>query len=221
MQPKAYYIVQAIEHEIPYEALQAMAQIMAESSEITHADATYRIRSSRGIIRFSDEAEANRVSAQFYDLGLRNFVLQELLAVPKPEHLNLERPELDEEVALAAVGRLRIVTEKKSIDVNPLRMRFTFGRIPVPGSSVEEKTTRETKTRFHLDLFTLSRHWRAQVGSVVRIADFVESLHMPGALLSQGVKRLLKGDRNLPTFKDEREYERYVQWLYQIRYAAP
>ena len=119
------------------------------------------------------------------------------------------------------MGRLRIVTEKKSVDINPLRMRIAYPRIPIPGSSIEEKTVKETKTRFRLDLFTLSRHWRGRAGSVVRIAEFVESLHMPGALLSKGVKQLLKGDRNIPTFREERDYERYVRWLYHIKYAAP
>jgi hypothetical protein len=198
-----------------------MAQIMAESSEITHADATYRIRSSQGIIRFEDEGEANRVSERFYDLGLQNFVVSELLEVPRAEHLNFERPELDEEVALAVVGKLRLVTEKKTTEVRPLSMRISFGRVPLPETAIQETKHKERQTRFFVDLFTLSNHWRGRAGSVVRIADFVGSLHMPGALLSQGMKQLLKGDRNLPTFREERDYERYVRWLYQIRYAGP
>ncbi len=215
------YVVQAEEREIPLDLLQQLAQVMAESKEIVQADATYRIRSSRGILRFDDREEADRVSRGFYELGLPNFVLDELLQPPKPERLNLGKPVIDEEVALAAVAKLRITTERKTTEIKPLLMRMSFGRIPMRDTAVQETTTKQRSTRFYLDVFTLHRHLRARTGTVMQILEFLGTMMMPGALLGEGAKRLMRGDRNVITFTDEKDYETYLKWLYQIRYAAP
>jgi hypothetical protein len=216
------YIIQAEETEIPLELLQQLAAVLlAESPGLTHPDATYRIHSSHGIMLIADKAGATRISQRFNELGFRNFVVDELLELPKAEHLNLEKPELNEEVELAVVARLTLSTERtvSSLNVKRFSLSLALTGIPLPRAGIEQRTVQESDTRYCLDLFTLTRHWQARPGSRLPIEAVLGSLKTRDPYLSAGAKRLMSGERNLPTFGDEADYEKYVTWLYQSRYA--
>jgi hypothetical protein len=216
------YIIQAEEQEITFDLLQKLAAVLlAESPGLTPADATYRIHSSHGMLAMADKAEAMRISQRFHQLGFRNFVLDELLDPPKAEHLNLERPELSGEVGLVVLGRLRTVTERTVRDYDARRRSIALAvtGIPLPTSRARERTVEESDTRFCLDLFTPGKHWRARPGSPMPIQAVLSTVSIANAHLSRGVRSLLKGDRDIPTFEKEDDYDKYVTWLYQLRFA--
>jgi hypothetical protein len=216
------YIIQAEEREITVDLVQQLAPILlAESPGLSPADATYRIRSSRGMLAIGDKAEAMRISQRFDQLGFRNFVLDELLDPPKAEHLNVEKPELDGEVGLVALAILHTVTERtvRDFDARRRSIALAITGIPLPTSGSRERTVEESDTRFCLDLFTPERHWGARPGSLVPIQAVLSTASIANAYLSSGVRSLPKGDRNLPTFGSEADYNRYVTWLYQLRCA--
>jgi hypothetical protein len=192
---------------------------MAESPELVLADATYQLRSSHGMLAFPGRAEAVRLSARFEALGVSTFLLDSLLEPPKPELLSLARPQVGEAVGLAAIAGLHLTTEHKVVSINPLRAQIAYPRIPIPGSSIEETTVEEHDSRYSLDLFTRQRHWRAQPASLVPIQEFLREADLSAAYLGAGVRKLQAGDRHLPTFASEHEYDRYLTWLYQLRYA--
>ncbi len=216
------YIIQAEETQIPLELLQQLAAVLlAESPDLTHADATYRIHSARGMMPVSDRAEATRISQRFAELGYQNFVVDELLDLPKAEPLNLEKPQLDEEVGLAVVARLHISTERTvtSFNVKRFSLSLALTGIPLPRAGREQKTVQDSETRYCLDLFTGRRHWKARPGSRRPIEALLGSMKTRDPYLSAGAKSLMSGERNLPTFGDEEEYGRYLTWLYQLRYG--
>ena len=214
------YLVQAKEEEIGYELLQQLAAVMAEAKEVTYADATYRIRSSYGVLGVEQKEEALRISRRFDELGFRHFVMEELLEPPAAVDLDLAASDFGQEVDLAAAAKLRLVTERTVRDINPLRMRVAYPRIPIPSSAVEERTVRRQDTRYYLDLFTPYEHWRVRTGSVVRIEEQLSKISMRRPLLGEGVRKLARGDRNIITFRSERDYDKYLKWLYQLKYAA-
>ena len=216
------YVIQADEEqEISHDLLQQLAATLAESPELTFADATYRIHSSHGILAIQGTKEAARISRRFNDLGFRNFVVQKLLHPPRPQHLNLEKPELDEEVGLAVAARLHFVTETTVREFNA--RRFSIGLaitgIPRPGAAMEKRTVEHSETRFYLDLLTLTKRWQASAGSLAPIQALLAATPMPGAYLSKGAKTLMQGDHDIPTFQKDEDYDRYVTWLCQLRYA--
>jgi hypothetical protein len=213
------YIIQAEEQDISFHLLQQLAAVLAETPGLTHADATYRIHSSHGILALADKAEATRISQRFTALGFQNFLRDELLHVPRPEHLNLEKPGLDGEAELVVAARLHVVTERHVLDINPFRIRMAYPEIPIPGSSIEESTVEERDTHYCLDLFTSARHWRARPGSLPQIQAFLGATKKPDTCLNAGARDLINGERHLPTFGSEEDYKKYVTWLYQLRYA--
>ena len=217
------YIVQAEEQDITLDLLQQLAAVLlAESSGLTHADATYRIHSSHGILPVADKAEATRISQRFNEFGFRNFVLDELLGLPKPEHLNLEKPEVGGEVGLAVVARLRLVTERTIRSFNPRRFTLSLAvtGIPLRSSGIEERTVEESDTRDCLDLFTPGKHSRARPESSLPIQALLGNAAISNAYLSAGARSLMRGDRkSIPTFEKEDNHDKYVTWLYQLRYT--
>jgi hypothetical protein len=218
------YVIQSEERDIPLELLQQLAAVLAETPGLTHADATYRIHNSRGILAVGNRSEADRVSQRFTELGFASFILEQLLTPPRPENLNLEKPNLDPDIGLAVVARLHLVTERT---VREFRQRgFAIGPalagIPIPRVRMEERTVEDSDTRFYLDLFTSSRHWRARPGVPAPIQALLGTPVVKDAYLGAGARLLLQGDsRHLPRFDDERDYDRYIMWLYQLRYARP
>ena len=217
------YLIQADEEqEISRDLLQQLAAVLAESPELTFADATYRIHSSHGIMAIQGTEEAARISRRFNDLGFRNFVVQELLNPPRPQHLNLEKPGLDEEVGLAVAARLNFVTKQTVREFNA--RRFLIGMattgIPRPGAAMDNRTVEHSDTRFCLDLLTLTKRWQARAGSSVPIQVFLADTPMPDAYLSKGAQVLKQGDHDIPTFQKDEDYDKYVTWLCQLRYAS-
>ncbi len=78
------YVIQSEERDIPLELLQQLAAVLAETPGLTHADATYRIHNSRGILAVENRSEADRVSQRFTELGFASFILEQLLTPPRP-----------------------------------------------------------------------------------------------------------------------------------------
>jgi hypothetical protein len=213
------YLLQAEEREIPYELLQGLALILAESPGVVFADAVRKIHVSYGILELGTRAEAERVSARVAGLGLRTFVANHLLEPPEPEPLNPAAAEIAEEVELAAAARVDTTTEHRAMTLQPLRLRYVYPWIPVLDSVIDDKWVRETDAEHYLDLFTAQRHWRAKELSAVPLVEFVRGLGLSTATLGVGVTDLLAGGHNLPRFTSRRDYDRYVTWLYQLRYA--
>jgi len=216
------YIIQAEEREIPAELLgELAAAFLAQSPDLTHADATYRVRSAAGMLPMADMAAAARVAQRFNEIGLRCFVVERLLDLPRPEPLNLERPGPAAEADLAVAARLRLVTERTVREFSPRRLvrSMVITGLPLPGSATEERTVEDRDTRYCVDLFTAGRHWHARPGSPVRIRPLLGELKESGAYLSEGARRLLGGDPGVRTFENEADYDHYLTWLYHMRYA--
>lgn len=216
------YVIQAEEQEIDLDLLQRLADVLlAEVSDITRADATYRVRRAGGILQVKERAAADRISARFTELGLRSFALEELLDPPRPQHLNLEKPQIEGEVELAIAGRLHRVDRKvvKTTRVG-LSLPWAMAGIPVPKARTEERKVEESDTRYCLDLFASGTHWSARPGYPQAAQEMLTKVVTPATALSAGAASLLQGDKNIPEFGQEADYERYVTWLYQQRYAA-
>ncbi len=214
------YIIQAQEQDISYEFLQNLANVLADSPGLTHADATFRVHNSHGIFAVEDPTDATRISQRFSELGLSNFIVPALLPPPKPEPLNADHPQLEGPVELAVAAELDLVAETTRWNFSPWRMRMIYpSRIPIPGSGTEEWIEKREDTRFYLDLFTQTKHWRVRPGSSVVVQRLLGDLNLSGAYLNSGVKTLLRGERRLPRFATEEEFDKYVSWLYQLRYA--
>jgi len=218
------YVIQAEEQSIPLELLQQLAAVLAEAPDLTLADTTYRIRNAHGMLAVEDRAEADRVSRRWTELGFPNFILDQLITVPRPENLNLDKPDFDPGIGLAVVTKLEIVTERT---VREFQQRgFALGPaltgIPVPRVRMEERTIEESSARFYLDLFTASRHWRARPGVSMRIEALLGTASLKDARLSAGARGLMKGEsRHVPRFDNEKDYEKYIRWLYHLRYVRP
>ena len=214
------YLVQGDEFEIGPELRERMAQVMAASDELTLADARYRLRSAHGILRFDDRAEAERVAAQFTEMGFANFLLEELLPVPRPRLLGVGGQLPDEPMGLVALALLSTETARVVADANPLGRRVGYAFFTGLGSEPrEEETVTERETHYRLDLFTRESHWRVQSGALVRIVDAFTALNVTDAYLSEGVRSLSRDDRRVPVFADEKEHERYLTWLFQLQFA--
>jgi hypothetical protein len=216
------YVIQAEEQDIPFELLQQLAAVLAEAPGLTHADATFRIHNSRGILAVENKAEADRVSQRFNELGVLTFVSGQVLTPPRPENLNLGKPDLDPEIGLAVAARLQLVTERT---VREFKQRgFAIGPalvgIPIPRLGMEERTVEDSDTRFYLDLFSSSRHWRARPGIPLPIQTLLNAAITGDVYLSKGARVLKQGDsRSIPRFDNEKDYDKYITWLYQIKYA--
>ena len=216
------YLIQADEEqEISQDLLQQLAAVLAESPELTFADATYRIHSSQGILAIQGTEEAARISRRFTDLGFRNFVVQELLNPPKAQHLNLEKPALDEEVDLAVAARLHFVTERTVTEFNARRYLIGLATTGIPrrGAATEKRRVEQSDTRFYLDLFTVTTRWQARAGLSIPIRVFLADTTMPDAYLSKGARVLKQGGHDIPTFQKEEDYDKYITWLWQLRHA--
>jgi hypothetical protein len=49
--------------------------------------------------------------------------------------------------------------------------------------------------------------------------DVFTALNVTDAYLSEGVRSLSRDDRRVPAFTDGKDHERYLTWLYQLRFA--
>jgi len=70
-----------------------------------------------------------------------------------------------------------------------------------------------------LDLYTREQHWRVKSAMLPRIVDVFAAVDVSEAYLSEGVRSLSRTDRDVPVFTSEKLHEKYLTWLYQMRFA--
>jgi hypothetical protein len=214
------YLILADERELPYELLVQLAQVMDESPDIVLADAMRQLRTFHGILTIADQEEAERLAARFGALGVPSFLRSTLLEVPLPKLFPLLHPRLERAIELAAIGHLKLTTEHRQIVLNPLNTQLAGTiQFPTPGSSTETITATQYDTHFTIDLFTHDHHWRGQAQALVAVQAFLKGVDLSAARLGAGVRNLQAGGRRVPAFTDEQGYERYLSWLFQLRYA--
>ena len=214
------YLIQGDEVEIGPELRERMAEVIAASTELTLTDARYRLRNARGMLRFDNRAEAERVAAQFTEMGFANFLLDELLEVPRPRLLGVGAQIPEEPIGLVVLALVATKTSRVVADANPLSQRVGYALFTGLGSEPQEEETVTTRdTHYWLDLLTRESHWLVRSGALPRIVDVFTALNLADARLSEGVHSLSHEDRRVPVFADEKEHERYLTWLYQLRFA--
>ena len=213
------YLIRAEEGDLPYDLSQQLAGVMAESLDLVLADATYQLHHSHGILAVPGKAEAERLSARFTALGVATFLLEALLEPPASEPLHLLQPRVAGAVEIAAVASLHLTSEREVASSSPLDMQVAYPGFPVAGSAVVEEAAHGRHTRCSLDVFARGRHWRAQPDALALVQRYLSEADLSGAYLGAGVRSLQTGERRLPTFTIERDYDRYLTWLYQLRYA--
>jgi len=213
------YLIQGDEIEISPDMRERMAQVMAESGELTLADTRYRIRSGQGILQFHDRAEAERVAARFTEMGFANFLLDELVEPPRARLLGVGATIPEDPMGLVVLVRLATETTRVVRDVDQMGARVGYGMIPGLGFEIEQDVVTDRDTRYVLDLYTRESHWRVKSGALVRIVDVFTAVNVSEAYLSEGVRSLSHSDRSAPVFMSEKVHERYLTWLYQMRFA--
>jgi len=214
------YLIQGDEVEIGPELRERMAEVIAASTELTLTDARYRLRNARGMLRFDNRAEAERVAAQFTEMGFANFLLDELLEVPRPRLLGVGAQIPEEPIGLVVLALVATKTSRVVADANPLSQRVGYALFTGLGSEPQEEETVTTRdTHYWLDLLTRESHWLVRSGALPRIVDVFTALNLADARLSEGVHSLSHDDRRVPGFADEKNHERYLTWLYQLRFA--
>ena len=198
-----------------------LAQVMAEAGAMLLVDARYRIRHAHGILQFEDHAEAERVAARFAELGFASFLLDELLPLPKPRLLGVGAQIPEEPVGLVALALLSTETRRVVADANQMDARVGYALFTGLGfEPQQDEVVTDRNTRYLMDLFTRDQHWRVQAGALPRIVDVFTALNVTDAHLSEGVHSLSQSDRRVPVFSDEKQHERYLLWLYQLRFAG-
>jgi hypothetical protein len=218
------YIVQVEEQEISRELLPQLAKLLIKPPDIIFADATHRIRSARGLLAFDEKAEAAIVSKQFNELGYRNFLLDELLPLPKRERLSLEQAELDPNIGLAAAAKFvstsESTVEKANLNVGKLAT-FALTGFMLPGSGKQTETVKHSETTYLLELFTAEKRWQAPAAITPPLQHLLNKLPDAASVYySLGAQNLRQGNTHLPTFESAKDYEHYLTWLFQLRYAA-
>ncbi len=213
------YLIQGDEFEITLDWTQRLAAVMAESSEIVLADATHRIRNSFGIIPFNEREEAERVGARFAEMGFANFIVDELLKVPRFRLLGPGGQMPEEEIGVVALGRLLLTETQRVEESGPGTVGIAYARIPVPGMPPRETTITRQRERYYLDLLAREKHWRVRSGALPRIVQVYTEVDVSDAYLNDGVRSLSRSDRRIRAFGGERDWDRYLTWLFQLRYA--
>jgi hypothetical protein len=101
-----------------------------------------------------------------------------------------------------------------------LSRRIGFGLLTgLAWAPPEEEKVTEREEHYLLDLFTREQHWLVRSGALPRIVDVFTALNVTDAYLSEGVRSLSRDDRRVPAFTDGKDHERYLTWLYQLRFA--
>ncbi|MBN1458729.1 MAG: hypothetical protein JXA57_04280 [Armatimonadetes bacterium] len=212
------YLIQGDEFELSMELMQRLAAVMAESDEILLTDAMYQLRNSSGILRFSEREEADRVAARFTEMGFANFVVDELVEVPRARLTGPGGIMPEGQLGVVALGRLLLEERQTMSEERPRLVGISRLVIPIPGGSQESTVTRE-RTRYYLDLGTKEERRRVSSGALPRIVEVYTDANVSEAYLNEGVRSLARDDRGIRAFSSEREWERYVTWLYQLKYA--
>jgi hypothetical protein len=213
------YLIQGDEFEIGLEWTQRLAPVMAESSSLVLADATHRVRQSFGIIPFDEREEAERVGARFAEMGFANFVVDDLLPLPPFRLLGPGGQMPEEKIGLVALGRL-LLEEKRTVrEGDTLTVGVSYARIPIGHALPRDATVTRERTRYYLDLLTRGKHWRVRAGTLARIVAVYTDLDVSEAYLNDGVRSLSRSDERIRAFRQERDWDRYLTWLLQLRYA--
>jgi hypothetical protein len=209
------YLLQAEEQEISLELLQQLAKVLVRLPEVAFADATHQVHMAHGIYELPDEAEAARVAKGFAAEGFPTITVPEIFPPPAPELLN--RQHLPEgKIELAAAGQVHLVKSVTETEFKAPRISLFSPILVVPGSGSKEITRERSEFLFYLEVFAGARHWRMQSGGESLLLEYLAKMDLSGALLGAGVKHLLEKNRRLPAFDKEKEYDRYVSWLYQL-----
>jgi hypothetical protein len=213
------YLIQGDEFEITLDWTQRLAAVIAESSSLVLADATHRVRQSFGIIPFDEREEAERVGARFAEMGFANFIVDELLKAPRFRLLGPGGQMPEEKIGVVALGRLLIEEKRKVRERGPLTVGISYARIPLPGALSRDATITRQRERYYLDLLTRERHWRVRAGTLARIVAVYTEVDVSEAYLNDGVRSLSRSDERIRAFRGERDWDRYLTWLFQLRYA--
>ena len=214
------YLIQGDEFEIGSELRDRMAEVIAAATELTLTDARYRLRNARGILRFDNRAEAERVAAQFTEMGFANFLLDELLEVPRPRLLGVGAQIPEEPIGVVVLALLATETTRAVTTPARLSRRVGFGLLTgIAWAPPEEEKVTKREEHYLLDLLTRDQHWLVRSGALARIVEVFTALNLTDARLSEGVHSLSHEDRRVPVFPDEKEHERYLTWLFQLRFA--
>jgi len=215
------YLIQGDEFEIGPEMLQRLAEVMAESEELVLADATYRLRHGHGIWRFEERAEAERVAARFEQMGVANFLAEELLPVPREQVVGPGMEVPKEPMGLVVLGRVELEERRAPLETNRgLNVAYLGMGVALPKPKVEEAPSVERKTRYYLDFFVREKHWQVRAGVLNRVVDTYLALDVSEARVSEGVRSLSREDRPIPLFHSLKEYQKEVLWLYQLAFAG-
>ncbi len=216
------YVIQAEEREIGLDLLQELAAVLRdETTGLTLADTTYRIRSARGILRLEETVQADRVCRRFQELGMRCFALEKLLELPPAEHLNVTQPQIEGDIEMALAARLEMVTERVvKTTKRGINIPMALAGLPIPTHKTQAKTVSDSDMRYALDLFTAGVRWRARPGYPLAIQELLAKVVAPQTLLGAGARGLMGREQHILTFDKEADYEKYVTWLYQVKYAG-
>jgi hypothetical protein len=213
------YLIQAEERGIPHDLMHRLAEAIAERPDLIYADGMQQLRNAHGILQVRDRAEAERLRQRFETLGFPVLVLDELLALPAPEPLDLEQPHFEGAAEVVAAAAIDVMHERVVGEVSPFRLRMTGSGGILADFDDSERTVEGHTTRYELDLLTRTKHWRAQTGVLTPIGALLRGMDLSGASLSLSAQNLLAGHHHLRAFLSEAEYDRHVSWLYQLRYA--
>jgi len=214
------YLIQGDEYELSLELIQRLGPVMAESDEIVLTDALYQLRNSFGILRFSERAEADRVAARFTEMGFANFVVDQLVEVPRARPTGPGGLMPEGQLGVVALGRLLLEERQTVRDARPRLVGISRLVIPIPGAGASQDTTvTRERTRYYLDLGTKEERRRVDSGTLLRIVEVYTEVDVSDAYLNEGVRSLAREDESIRAFSSERDWERYVTWLYQLKYA--
>jgi len=223
-----FYITQSAEREVDFDLFEKLAEILRVETGVPAIDAKIKMRKSYGILSIPDEQQARRISRRFQEAGLENFILREdeLVELPPMELLNEAYSETIGTPELIAAGRVSEEIEETTTRFNALKLRFArtgslkIPLIPIRGSGIEKRTRKKRRTKYYVDIFTRYRHWRIAKESIALIGiDSLKRFDHPEVYLTQSVIEMLQGQMNVITFSKEKHYERYLNWLFQSRYA--
>jgi hypothetical protein len=213
------YVVQAKEQEISSDQFQQLAGIIAESPELTLADATLRLHAAHGLLATADQAEAAHLCQRFNALGLESFILQKLVPMSRAQHLALGHPNVEGEIELVTVGRLNSIKQSSTWHVE-IAVVSIQGMVGMPGARIKEDTYDEHQIIFVMDVFSATKRWQACIDTSMAIKHFLGSVDLSKARLSAGAEHLAEGNLQVTRFADERDYEQYVLWQYQLAFAS-
>ena len=219
------YLLQAEDREVSFDLFQKLAEIMDESPDVVLADATLQLHHACGILEVADPAEAARLSTRFAEVGFPTSWWRSSSTSPLPSRSSLQEPKVEGTVEVVTVGHVEAVTEEHHLQFNPLNARMValpfVGAFPID-SGVDEFTVEHCDDHCYLDLLTRTHHYRGHVPQA-RTPSSTSSLPAtsPTSPSAPPSARCSAGNLNITRFHNEKDYDRHVSWLYQVRFNRP